>query len=563
MISGTSTPGIQKAVDFIRQNLEKETWQPGERLPPSRALSEIAGVSPATMIRAVAKLKAGGFVCGFERGRIRAGTEPSSQTQTRAIHNGIWRTKRAVMEKDILSGVFARQGGLPSTKELQARYGICFQTMRKILRSLSEDGIVDVRGKKNELRNVSAQADSRRIVFIEGSVPTVPPSALNQGQYRILELFEQESFHRGLTLETVKIDLYNAIETRKAANSNEVKAPAQGYVLDLWWIPGEEFRRTITDFLTRISALKKPVAILDESGEFVLPLPFAANPLFQVFRIEDKKAGARVARLLLDMGHRSVAFLSASHDSMYSRLRLEGVMEQFSGAGFEQGVKSLVRKNAEQSLAHLFVISGLSDGVIRKVLTAGRTKSQTEDVFNAFLRFKKSKPALSFTPEDILKIRENFAAIGNLAQQDIDPEIFRLMCQAGLAHIIALAGTLYHAPLFRKALEFRGVTAWICVNDGMALQALAYLRDHEISVPEALSIVGFDNAPIKALEQRLTSFDFNASGFVHRILNYIARPPHPRGPYRHCSIEIEGMVLRRKTVSSVSTASKPGFLARG
>jgi hypothetical protein len=59
--------------------------------------------------------------------------------------------------------------------------------------------------------------------------------------------------------------------------------------------------------------------------------------------------------------------------------------------------------------------------------------------------------------------------------------------------------------------------------------------------------VGFDNSPVEALEHPLTRLDCNASGFIHRMVNSVVRPPHPRGAYRHSAIEIDAIVVQRDT----------------
>ena len=65
----------------------------------------------------------------------------------------------------------------------------------------------------------------------------------------------------------------------------------------------------------------------------------------------------------------------------------------------------------------------------------------------------------------------------------------------------------------------------------------------------------FDNEPVKAIEQRLTTLDFNAAGFIHRMLNFIARPPRTRGPYQHRPIEVEGIVMIRDTAGPARSAT--------
>ena len=101
--------------------------------------------------------------------------------------------------------------------------------------------------------------------------------------------------------------------------------------------------------------------------------------------------------------------------------------------------------------------------------------------------------------------------------------------------------------LFKKAAADKTITAWVCANDSMAFSALSFLHEKKITVPGDISVIGFDNTPVKALDNQLTSLDFNALGAVHRILNFIARPPKPRGRYRHTPIEIEGMIIERGT----------------
>jgi hypothetical protein len=41
-------------------------------------------------------------------------------------------------------------------------------------------------------------------------------------------------------------------------------------------------------------------------------------------------------------------------------------------------------------------------------------------------------------------------------------------------------------------------------------------------------------------------------GFVNRMLNFIVRPPRPRGHYRHSLIEVESIVVERDTLATVA-----------
>jgi DNA-binding LacI/PurR family transcriptional regulator len=91
------------------------------------------------------------------------------------------------------------------------------------------------------------------------------------------------------------------------------------------------------------------------------------------------------------------------------------------------------------------------------------------------------------------------------------------------------------------------VTAWICANDLAGICALDYLGKHRRPVPRTISVAGFDNLSAAAVENRLTSFDFNTAGVIYRALDFIVRPPKPRPGYRHFPIEVEGIVMERNT----------------
>jgi DNA-binding LacI/PurR family transcriptional regulator/DNA-binding transcriptional regulator YhcF (GntR family) len=542
-------PAVQKAYDFVRDNLDRAVWQAGERLPSTLRLAQGADVSPVTMLKALSLLKSQDFISGLQRSRFRAGGSVKGTAPWAAPDPEAWILKRTALEKDILAGVYAHQRVLPSIKELKNRYGTGFRTMRKILRSLVQDNVVKLRNKNFELQRVPDQTFSQRIVFITFQIQAIPRSALNQGQYQVLGLSERECIHRGLKLEIAIADFYNSIETRRMISGSVINDPALGYILDLWWYPGEDFRRAHIDLLTRLAALKKPVAILDEIGDFVLPQPFASNPLFQVFCIEGKKAGARVARLLLGMGHQSVAYVSAQHINAYSKQRLEGVLDQYGKAGRKDGVWPIVSDPKEHHLLHLLDLSGFDEPLIRKVLGVARTKSQALALWKEYRLFRESGNPEFLKPKDIRLLQTDFAGIRELAKPDLSKEAFEKTCLAAITHASSRLAGLSLVPLFEAALKCKEVTAWICVSDGTALAALDFLRNRNTAVPGRISLVGFDNEPVDAVEQRLTSFDFNAPGFIYGMLNFIVRPPKPRGPYLHTPIEVEGIIMQRDTTA--------------
>jgi DNA-binding LacI/PurR family transcriptional regulator len=150
-------------------------------------------------------------------------------------------------------------------------------------------------------------------------------------------------------------------------------------------------------------------------------------------------------------------------------------------------------------------------------------------------------------------LRNNLAALTPLARQKADKGFFEKTCGGALDRVGEWIFERDVNLLFEKALEYRDVTAWICATDQTALHALEFLRKRKIQVPVDLSVVGFDNIPVQALENRLTTLDFNAMGFIHHMLNFIIRTPRPRGPYQHSPIEVEGIIMERETTGRINS----------
>jgi hypothetical protein len=459
----------------------------------------------------------------------------------------IWQIQRAALEIDLLAGLYAQEGRLPSQKELQASYGVSFRTMRKILRAMTHDRVLHLSGRRYYVPAAAHLISGRRIVFITLKMAAPPWTALNNGQYRILELFEQECIRRNLTLDVVEIDFYDSVKTRHALSSPALINNVLGYAVDVFWYPGEIFRRSYLDLLDRLAALRKPISLLDELGDFALPIQFAANPLIQVFSIAGRKAGNDVARALLNRGHTSVAVITSQHNEPYSQKRIAGIVEEYEKAGCEKGIHQMLSNSLEQHMPPLLAISGFGNQLIRRVIAVGRTAKEANNLYEAIVAVQKGALPGFLAPAEINKLKKNIAAIANLANSNLDKPFFDRMSLACLMEAGEQLDALSLAPLFEKALSIPGVTAWICLNDLSALAALHFLREHRLSVPNNISVFGFDNRPVQALGAHLSTYDFNAPGFVHTMLNFIARPAQARGAYRHQTVEMEGVVVLRGT----------------
>src|SRR5512140_2115461 len=96
-------PSVQKAFDFVKHNLDHAIWQTGERLPSTPRLAQSAGVSPVTMLKALALLKSRGLINGLQRSRFKAGGSVKGTAPQADPDSAAWMIKRTALEKDVLA----------------------------------------------------------------------------------------------------------------------------------------------------------------------------------------------------------------------------------------------------------------------------------------------------------------------------------------------------------------------------------------------------------------------------------------------------------------------------
>jgi DNA-binding LacI/PurR family transcriptional regulator len=539
-------PGIKKASDFITRQLETGQWKRDEKHPPIRQLANMAGISKDTMLKACRMLKQQGLLFAGEQQHATLENGSFATSAGLNEHRLIWQRKRSQFEKDLLSGTFGT-GKLPSMKELQFRYKVNFRTMQKIIVSMGESGILDSEKGGRLSFNRATRSQGTRIVFITFMGFISQQSALNKEHNRIARFFESECLRRGMQLEIVEIDFYDSTKTSIALKALVDNDLISGFIIDLWWYTSPGFRRAYLDTLDHCAAFNKPIALLDELANFELPVQFEKKPFIQVFTIEGQKAGERVAGFLIGHGHTSAAFISLAQHELWSERRFEGVARRFSQAGLSGRIHPVV-DSFFMPMPAMLSASGLSDAAVRKLLAIGRTPAQAADLERTWEEYNHAPNAQSIITNELkLQLYKNLSSLSHALEQDFDHDFQKDICTSA---IITAGKRLFASAtqsLFERALAHPQVTAWICATDAVALSALAFLRDQKIKVPDSISVTGFDNDTADALEHRLTTFDFNAMGFVHRMLNFIAHPPRPRGPYRHRIIEVEGIIMERDT----------------
>jgi DNA-binding LacI/PurR family transcriptional regulator/DNA-binding FadR family transcriptional regulator len=556
-------PAVKKALQFINESLNAKIWKTNDRLPSLSELAGLARVSRDSMWKAVQRAKQISLVTVTPGGYIVAGVPSTAkrndENESESGRGATWRNTKRQLSKDIAGGAFGHHGKLPAAKELLSRYHVCFRTMQKVLQSLDSNGTIQRAGKRYSLPQTTANTHRNRIVFITCLGHFAQTSALNHEHNRIVNLFESECVRIGLNIELIEIDFYDSAESRRAVMSLTSGDSIIGYVFDVWWYASETFQRSNLDVLIKLATFRKPVAILDEIGSFKLPVQYSSNHLLQVYSLEGKRAGERMAGHLINLGHRSAAFISI-YEAQWSRDRYEGALSHFNQKGCNPGVYPVVDTEAKDrpvgSLA-LHAASGLSDTEIRKLITVGRTPSQAKDLENQwdiFIKTNSFKKAGDHFADPGLK--KNLNGLGGILHHGFDADYLETASQAIINTAAKHVFGQGLKPLFEKALTLKDVTAWICVNDITAFEAILFLNENKIRVPQDMSVAGFDNLPVRSLEERLTSLDFNTMGFINRMLGFILRPPKPQGPYRHMAIEVEGIIMERATTGKAALTDR-------
>jgi DNA-binding LacI/PurR family transcriptional regulator/DNA-binding transcriptional regulator YhcF (GntR family) len=539
-------PAVLKAFSFISTFLDNNSIAPGERLPPIKELAQKSGVSYSSMKRAIWLAKSQKLVTTTRGGYIIAGSDISaanleSQKRGPIFDRGkIWQRKLVSLEQDILNGRYHELGRLPLSKELQNTYGICAPTLKKILYSLAKSGLIVNYKQTWQIAALVNKKRPRNTIVLLSSGVSPERIGYNERIQKLIDALERLSAQSGMKAVLGKIEAGDQnLVTDTYAFVKKVES-ALGYILDIPWAGSDKEHQRINDLVILLARQGVPLAILDSLGTYSLPPHIAGLAHVRVFRIAAYKAGLQVAQKLLELGHRHIAYISMLHAYEWSVRRLSGLCDRFESAGFPGGV---VPYYTDRILEELGLEFWLSDLPREKVVRILSIKGSTSPVLNPSSSTMQRDERMS--DARIRNLQTSMAAFGELVDKNIDPDIFENMRDAALSLASLKGSRILAEPLYEKALSHKSITAWVCANDGTAMSALLFLSQHKIRVPGQISVIGFDNHPY-ALENGLSSYDFNISGILHRIIWFI-RQPNVRPAREPGPEEVEGMIIERET----------------
>jgi len=515
-------PGIEKAIAFIKNGITSQHFV--RRLPPIRLLAREAQVSFVTMWKAVNQLKtlkvlienksgyANIIICHDKNKDLKETHLETAEIQLDGeAENVFWQKVKNRLKKDILSGRYPHGQPLPSCKELMYYHGVSFRTLKKSLDALVTEGMIKPYKKGYIVPTITISEAHARVVAIgcgwkDGKIWA---DYQDKNYFRILE---SECIQSKIALDLIvyyrENNLLNFIHsaTRKPYNLGNDNILGIIFIVANLEVNPEEI-------LKELSALKKPIAVLDVVGYFNVSPGFSGNRFMQFFTTTASAFPAKkVAKYLLSLKHTHVAFISPFHRASWSKIRYKNCASVYRDAGFPEGVKPLVLDRYAYQWDYIRDTKSCED---LRSLISQYTQWKEYAHSNFFKRFGNISYSIS-----------KYLTEWNCASGEIYKKM-RSLCE--------------------KALRDKTITAWLMANDFAATLALDYLKEKNIRMPEDISIISFDNT-LDAMEYQLTSYDFNNNGIVTMMLRYVLMPSTIPANQRGKFVEVEGtIVVRRST----------------
>jgi DNA-binding LacI/PurR family transcriptional regulator/DNA-binding transcriptional regulator YhcF (GntR family) len=514
-------PKVRQAAEFIIGLISSGMLDTDRRLPGLRAMARQSGLSAPTLLKAANHLKTEGILTGGGRSRYAAvyGRDVKEaqrkiapdETQVNARHEAPYRyaeiTRR--IARDILTGVYKQDRPLPSHKELQRRYSASYPTVSKALRALCEQELIVADGRLYRIKGMHASsAGSARIAILcvgtESGLPLFTMHDQEMVKLMEIECSQSNIFADILTFVPGEEDIEFFAPGKTASKTFKDTGQTFGYIYII--NTRESFQPAI---LHQLDRLKKPVAILDESGEWEVPPFVLRNRRMRIFRTTiSKRPAEKVGRFLLSQGHRSVAFLSPYGKTAWSSMRYEAIDSVFHDAGIDNAVKIFGKD---------FSLPTIPDSVSIR--------------------------------NEVLTLQKQWLARKGTDMTGMVASAFRMM-ELSVTREWRLQS--FFDSIIDSLLADTSITAWVAVNDRVGIAALHYCKMRGIAVPGRISIISFDNAH----ESRgfgLTTCDFNIASITSAMISYIMRADSFSAGTFKPIVEPEGVILRRRTAGPAHT----------
>ncbi|MDD5676218.1 MAG: substrate-binding domain-containing protein, partial [Chitinivibrionales bacterium] len=286
-------------------------------------------------------------------------------------------------------------------------------------------------------------------------------------------------------------------------SAKEYKEDALGAII--WWHYNHQLSGEV---LRRLMLLERPIALIDQWNYYSIYRKThpCVPPLLRFFSLASSgNEGRDVGNLLLQMGHRAVAYFSIFQSHPWSINRYAGLAQAFAAAGLARNIKAYTSDDSSLNMhASLASFEYLNRPEWKKLI----------DV-DGIIKRKRLNP---FQAASLYQTLEWIHRGDKLA--------------------------FFYKPLFARALADPTVTAWVAANDESAFAAMDFLAAARRRVPADISLVGFDD-DFNSLFRNLSTYNFNLPALLHQALKHLLHPVFPAAKQAAGPVEIKGYVIQR------------------
>ncbi len=500
---GIPTPGQARAMAHIAARRTAGNT----RLPSVKQMAAECGVAYATMWKGVrAEARAGRLRCRPGRG-IEVVAEPQpvrNRPLPAAADRPRWRHVLKALRSDITHAAFAPGEVLPTLGVLQARYGVCYATMRMAMERAAESGDVHYERRRWVVPVVRAPDDFYTVYIAARGDPGQPHVPMGAMAKVVYEHIAGGCMRRGIVPRMIP---FHYIDRRLVTYRRTNAFPQVHHsVLGVVVLASGLGSLDTPEYTSRLCAAGHSVALVDD-----LRTVAALESLPGRGRVQwcvpsgDHEAGRQVGRALVSLGHRYVAWVSPFDGVAWSQQRLAGlrsVVEQEGGGKVEAAV------------------------AVMPAPVPGEWQSVRELVEGAQAAGGLLAPAVRQT----LLHRDMAGRFGGLRSEQRRREVL--------------------LPLVDRVVQRRGVTAMVAASDAVAMVCMERLAQRGVQVPRGLSVVSFDDRE-EASYFNLTSYTFNAPGMADAALAFLLRPPAARrGEKRPETVVVPGRLVMRHSLAA-------------
>ncbi len=509
-----------QALAFLTREISRCVSGSNPRLPATEHLAAACGVSRVTMWRAVHELvNKGQLTAAPRRGicvsalgqrlpasihEIDPGAAPSPPERS-------WQRLQSRLGRGIQSGRPGPGQMLPPFKTIARSYGVTHTTVRRALDALCADGAIEPAGRHYRVCSPTPRQTPTTVVFVSGLEQADWVAAATVRSAQFIQALERQSHGLRFAVRSVSCrQLLSELSAHHDAGHTYVSQDRLSVAGFLVWTTSinPEMSRRLFALLRREG---RPVAVLEESSSHREYRSLVASPLYRYFFLGTEPShGEEVGAYLLRQGHRRVAFFSVYPMQRWVAHRYDGIRGVYSRNGLANSVVLCSPDRPEQNQQMLdSVLSGAGAGA---------------------------------TAEALRQLHEFADSVhhsrGPVLRDDPWPQ-----------YILRRAIAQRLQPLFRRALTDPAITAWVSVEDSHGLAALDFLAGTPAG--RRVSVVSFDNSP-ESLRGGLTSYDFNLSLIVQRMLHHLLTPPRRVSVDSPLIEHVPGFVVERWSSRAVT-----------